>query len=218
MKNGKAFATTFLVLILALVTSQFVFAGTCDYVNLTEQGRTFHSIPTYDQGGGQICYAYTAAQLVEGERVNQGHTFTVADAISPMSLALNHALLKGQRNLQQGGITCHAITSAKQQSVCPSSKSFKNLDEVERLLTEFDNCRTKKSASDCGNISARLGRATAAKVLAQDNPLIYAKAVEDLTCSARDKVQVSLPECVMFNEETYSAAFYRETKANRIRL
>ena len=50
-----AFATSLAVsLVLGLGISPTAQAGTCDYVNLTEAGRPFHSIPTYDQSGGQI--------------------------------------------------------------------------------------------------------------------------------------------------------------------
>lgn len=207
MRQANLAAITIVLLIVAASPAR---AGSCDEVNLTEQNQVFHGIPTFDQGGGQICYAYTAAQLVEGERVSQGHAFRREEAISPMSIALNYALANGQQNLQQGGITCHAIEALKNRSACPTSKSFQNLDEVAALISHFENCRLKKSPADCSTVSLKVGSSRAVQLLSQSNPLLFVKAVEDHTCSDKDRIRFSIPKCEMVNEETFSAALYRE--------
>lgn len=173
----------------------------CRPLNLTLPGQAFHRIPTYDQGGGNICFAYTAAQLIEGQRVLSGHRFRTNEAVSPISIALAHALANGESNLQQGGITCDAIEVAKMTSVCPKSKSFQDITEVELLLSEFQECRGGK-AKVCQKIRTRLGSA-AVQVLAQSNGLIYLKAVEDIRCSAKDRISLRLPKCERINEETF---------------
>lgn len=201
--------------LLSAATWNVARAGSCDYVNLTEKDQVFHGIPTFDQRGGQICYAYTAAQLVEGARVSLGHTFRQDEAISPMSIALSYALSEGQTNLQQGGITCHAIAAMKQRAACPISKSFKNLDEVEALLTQFKKCRASKSSTECGKITARVGASAGAQLVSQANGLLFVKAVEDQMCSEKDRIRLNLPTCDMVNEETFSAKLYRD-KADSI--
>ncbi len=194
---------------IALTASSLAQAGSCEEVNLTDQHQVFHGIPTFDQGGGQICYAYTAAQLVEGERVAQGHVFRREEAISPMSIALNYALANGQQNLQQGGITCHAIEAMGNRSACPSAKSFKNLDDVAIYIAQFENCRAKKSSADCLTISSKVGSARAVQLLSQSNPLFYVKAIEDQMCFEKDRIRVNIPKCEMVNEETFTADLYR---------
>lgn len=207
---GLVFLATLFAVSLGL-TAIAAAGGSCGYVNLTDKGQAFHEIPPYDQDGGQICHAYTAAQMIEGERVTQGHRYSAREAASPLSIAINHALRKGQTDLQQGGITCHSVESAKASAVCPEGKSFKSIEEVVTLINDFKSCK-EKNAGACARAKSRLGADVTS--LAQGNPLVFVKAIEDMTCKASDRITLRMAKCDYVNEETYTADYYR-TRADK---
>jgi hypothetical protein len=180
----------------------------CSPVNLTAKKQIYNGIPTYDQGGGQICFAYTAAQLIEGQRVQQGHKYKKSESINPLSLALSLAIAAGAKDLQQGGVACEAVEHARKNLICPSTKSFSSPDEIERLIIDFKNCKNSSSKKSC---EAKLEKLKLNKdVLLQDNPLLYVREIENSRCSEKDKIKLDIPSCINENDESKSSNYYRK--------
>lgn len=184
-------------------------AQSCSYIDLTEKGQIYEGIPIYDQSGSQICYAFSASQLMEGERVLRGHRYSQDEAINPFSLALRYAISKGDKNLQAGGVPCRAIEFARQNGICPKDKSFKSAEEIDALAAEFTACK-KGSKKHCSEMINSIGEDEAFLVISQENPLIYARAVEDQTCQKQDKIRMNIPACDYVNDESVSSQNFKK--------
>lgn len=200
----------FFLIISATLFCNLVFAApdpACTTVNLTGNRQIYNGIPTYDQGGGQICFAYTAAQLIEGQRVIGGHVYDKGGAINPLSIALSLAIKKGQTDLQQGGVACEAVNHARQTPACPVSKSFTNAGEIEKHITEFRECKKNPDSQNCSQLASNFNR----DIFIQENPLLYVKAVEDRRCSDKEKILLDIPECKYDNDESKPDAFFKKS-------
>ncbi len=202
------------VFLAAFLFSHLAFAApdSCSTINLTSTSQIYHGIPTYDQGGGQICFSYTAAQLIEGQRVIAGHRYERGEAINPLSMALSLAIKNGQRDLQQGGVACEAVNHARTTPICPEAKSYSDAGQIEQHISDFKFCHKNASTERCEKLLElfRLDK----KIFAQDNPLNYVKAIEDTKCSSADKIVLKIPECKYDNDEAKSSAFFRKAVDN----
>ena len=181
----------------------------CSTVNLASPSQIFYGIPTYDQGGGQICFAYTAAQLIEGQRVLNGHKYDRREAINPLSIALSLAIENGQQDLQQGGVACEAVNHARSTSACPESKSFGDASEIENHILEFKFCSQNLKTSKCEKILSKYNLKK--NIFLQKNPLMYVKEIENSMCAKSDRIVLNIPECKYDNDEAKSSEFYRKS-------
>ncbi|MBY0412738.1 MAG: hypothetical protein K2Q18_01165, partial [Bdellovibrionales bacterium] len=181
----------------------------CTTVNLTAPNQPFNGIPTYDQEGSQLCYAYTATQMLEGQRSVQGHKYSVKESIAPLSLAYRYALANNHPNLQKGGITCLAVEFARANPVCPASKSFTSSNQIENHLIDFKNCQENSSTPKCIGLIKKWK--TSKNIFAAGtNPFVYIKAIEDMMCSESDKIILDVPACNYLNDETKSSATFQK--------
>ncbi len=186
--------------------------NSCSTVNLTSNNQIFNGIPTYDQGGGQICFAYTAAQIIEGQRVMGGHKYNKDKAINPLSIALSLAIKSGQTDLQQGGVACAAVNHARKNPVCPVSKSFKTAAEIEGHIDEFKECSKNPESQKCKTLATKFN--CNPKVFGQNNALIYVKAIEDSKCPDSEKIRLNIPECVYTNDESKPNTHFKKLVDN----
>lgn len=196
--------------ILFILLTTFIYgaiAKDCSYVNLTEEGKIFNAIPTYDQVGAQICFAYTAAQLIEGQRILQGHQYSPDEAVSPISLAISLALEKGETDLQQGGVACEAVEHFRKHGVCPVGKSFKTAEEALVYVDEYTNCQIGKYKA-CDQVK-RLTGSRFNETMAKGNPLAYLRQVEASRCTPRDRIRLEIPGCNKVNNEAKTSAFFK---------
>ncbi len=100
------------------------FAQECPNVNyLTQPNSPFNRIPVADQDGVGICYAYTAAQLVDYHLIRTRQT--TAPVMHPAWLAL-----KSSRRLLEAGTEWQAITNLRSAGSC-------SYDRVESALNLF---------------------------------------------------------------------------------
>ena len=96
-----------ILLFLALIPS-VLFANSCDHKNLiTTPDSPFNKIPVYDQGRINICYAYTAAQLLDYELIKDGLS---SRSIHPAWLALKDAAAMNKAEISLGS-TRRALTA-----------------------------------------------------------------------------------------------------------
>lgn len=85
---------------LLLLISFHVLAGDCSPVNLiTEPNSPFRKIPVYNQGSINICYAYSAAQILDWYQLKNG---AAKRNIHPAWTALQYALRRGRPKLEIG--------------------------------------------------------------------------------------------------------------------
>jgi hypothetical protein len=105
----------------------------------TERSKLWHGytkqMPFYDQGKVPICYAYTAAQMVDYWRVTKGTRVTKSINLStPLYAALLTRKLEsnpyfGQRTIEGGGFV-DAITAIKKMGMCSP-------DVIEKSISQF---------------------------------------------------------------------------------
>src|ERR1044072_3918330 len=77
-----------------------VFAADCSSVNLiTEPDSPFRKIPVYNQGSLNICYAYSAAQILDWYQIKNGAS---KRNIHPAWAALQYALGRNRDKLEIG--------------------------------------------------------------------------------------------------------------------
>ncbi len=101
-------------------------AQTCPNVNyLTRENSPFNHIPVNDQDGVGICYAYTAAQLVDYHLIRSRQTS--GPVMSPAWLAL-----KSSRRILEQGTEREAISALRSAGSC-------NQNDVETALDAFSN-------------------------------------------------------------------------------
>lgn len=109
------------LLLLILLNAQ---AQECANVNyLTQRNSPFNRIPVQDQDGVGICYAYTAAQLVDYHLIRSGQT--TSPVMHPAWLAL-----KSSRRILEQGTEWEAITMLRSAGSC-------NQDQVDAALNAF---------------------------------------------------------------------------------
>lgn len=142
-----------LLLLLALLPS-IVLANSCDYKNLiTEADSPFDKIPVYDQGRVNICYAYTAAQLLDYELIKDGLS---SRSIHPAWLALKDAISVNKSEISLGSTrralealfndyNCHYDVVAKEIGKW-AYKANVNETEILNFLESFTN-QYKKTGS-----------------------------------------------------------------------
>jgi hypothetical protein len=107
-----------------ILFSVSTFAQECGTINyLTEPNSPFDRIPVADQDGLGICYAYTAAQLVDYHLLKTRQTTEAV--MHPAWLAL-----KSSRRLLYAGTEWEAITNLRAAGSC-------NYDRVESALNLF---------------------------------------------------------------------------------
>jgi hypothetical protein len=182
----------------------------CSTVNLTEANKIYSGIPVYDQVGAQICFAYTASQLIEGQRVLRGHKYTQESSISPLSLAISLAIENNQTNLQAGGVACKAIEHARENAICPSGKGFTDDSEVESYIALFNKCLAQPTNKLCEPLKQSLGTKAKA-IFAQKNPLVFVQALEELKCKDADKIKLDIPKCSYENDESLSSEHFKKS-------
>lgn len=86
--------------LLLLILSFNLFAADCAPVNLiTEENSPFKSLPVYNQGQLNICYAYSAAQILDWYQMKNGAT---KRNVHPAWAALQYALTKNRKKLEIG--------------------------------------------------------------------------------------------------------------------
>lgn len=87
--------------LLLFILSFNVFAGPdCAPVNLiTEKDSPFQKIPVYNQGALNICYAYSAAQILDWYQMKNGAT---KRNVHPAWTALQYALLRNRDKIEIG--------------------------------------------------------------------------------------------------------------------
>ncbi len=142
-----------LFIFLALLPT-LVFANSCDYKNLiTASDSPFDKIPVYDQDGANICYAFTAAQLLDYELIKDGLS---SRSIHPAWVALKDAANINKSEISFGSSrraiealmndsNCHYDLVAKQLGVWAYKANVKEA-ELLRFLENFTN-QYKKTGS-----------------------------------------------------------------------
>lgn len=106
----KLFLAAFLLLM------NTAFAIDCAPLNLiTEKNSPFQKIPVYDQDGIGICYAYTAATLIDYYRIKNGAQSRTAH---PTWIALNHSIKSNKAKISSG-FTVNAINELRAGENCP---------------------------------------------------------------------------------------------------
>lgn len=185
--------------------------SSCSVVNLTTKNQIFDQIPVFDQAAGQICFSFTASELIEGERVLRGHKYLTSEAINPLSLALSYAISEGAKDLQQGGVSCLAVEHARNNPICTANKSFQSSEEINHLISDFKDCKENKNKI-CEAILKKLNKNL--NILKQENPLLYVKEIESSRCSDKDKIHLNIPPCHFENDESKSSQYYKEKVDN----
>lgn len=95
-----AFLKSFLRFLLFFLICFNVFAADCAPVNLiTEPDSPFRKIPVYNQGQLNICYAYSAAQILDWYQLKNGAT---KRNVHPAWAALQYALTRNKTKLEIG--------------------------------------------------------------------------------------------------------------------
>lgn len=129
-------------LLLFLITFN-VFASECAPVNLiTEQNSPFRKIPVYNQGSLNICYAYSAAQILDWYQIKNGAT---KRNIHPAWAALQYALVRNKDRIEIGhpketmesiktALNCdyEAVEAALKSLGGPEDSEIKTLLSIER--------------------------------------------------------------------------------------
>lgn len=90
----------FLFLILLFCFNAFAEDSDCAPVNLiTEENSPFQKIPVYNQGALNICYAYSAAQILDWYQIKNGAT---KRNVHPAWAALQYALVRNRTRIEIG--------------------------------------------------------------------------------------------------------------------
>lgn len=106
------------ILIAFIMLMQNAIANDCTPMNLvTEPNSPFRKIPIYDQDGINICYAYTAAQLIDYELVKAGQERSV----HPLWAALRYAESKNKEQVSFGH-TYYAVQEIQKFGNCEYNK------------------------------------------------------------------------------------------------
>lgn len=114
------------VLLMTLLISFGAFAQDCTEMNLiTEPNSPFNKIPVYDQDGIGICYAYTAAQIIDYYLIKNGRTDR---SVHPLWAALKHAEERKKDTISSGNIY-EAMRQIQKQGNCHYSRVNLSLSE-----------------------------------------------------------------------------------------
>lgn len=123
----------FVLLFHLLFISSQAFAADCSPVNLiTSPSSPFTKIPVYDQKDANICYAFSAAQMMNYYLIKTG-----ADrpSVHPVWIALNYALGKNRKGLEIGH-TKYSIERLSEAFNCDAeivSKALKSWAGTENI-------------------------------------------------------------------------------------
>lgn len=121
-------------LIVFFFTINFVWAN-CAPVNLvTEENSPFQKIPVFDQDGLNICYAYTASQLVDYHLIKKGNK---ERSVHPVWSAMKFAESKGRGDISMG-IAYDTIKALRKYGNCP----------VETIESAFAEWSQKANANE----------------------------------------------------------------------
>ncbi len=103
--------------------------ATCEPLNLvTEENSPFQKIPVFDQDGLNICYAYTASQLLDYELIKKGNK---ERSVHPIWTALKYAEKNDRPGINMG-IAIDAIKAVQQYGNCPVETINSSLSEWTR--------------------------------------------------------------------------------------
>lgn len=130
-------------LLLLLIFCFNAIADECAPVNLiTEPNSPFQKIPVYNQGSLNICYAYSAAQILDWYQMKNGAT---KRNVHPAWAALQYALVRNRKKLEIGhpkeamesmrtALNCdyEAVESALKSLGNPDESELKVLISIER--------------------------------------------------------------------------------------
>lgn len=116
--------------LLLFLISFNLFAAECAPVNLiTEPDSPFRKIPVYNQGSLNICYAYSAAQILDWYQIKNG---APKRNIHPAWTALQYALLRNRDKLEIGHPK-EAIESMKTSLNCDYDAVESAISHVEKI-------------------------------------------------------------------------------------
>ncbi|MFL5785601.1 MAG: hypothetical protein ACJ76H_13375 [Bacteriovoracaceae bacterium] len=169
----------FLIFILSLN----VFADDCDPVNLiTETNSPFQKIPVYNQGALNICYAYSAAQILDWYQMKNGAT---KRTVHPAWAALQYALKRNKDKLEIGHPK-EAMESVRTSFNC-------DYDAVESALKELSPTES--------NVLVAIERGTF-RSPASHTPVEILRQALEKNCSPDKRTFVMVPEVERLNYRT----------------
>ena len=170
------------ILSLLLVFSFHAIAQDCGPVNLvTMKDSPFRKIPVYDQKDTNLCYAYSAAQLVDYHRILNGAT---ERSVHPAWVALNYAKAKNKTNLYIGH-TKEAIESLRESRNC-------RYNAVSYALVSWAG---RKDATETGILGA------IEKFSGGQTPVEVASMIVGPACPEDAREDLRLPSVRKFNFE-----------------
>jgi hypothetical protein len=171
--------------LLFLILSFNVLADDCSSVNLiTEPNSPFKNIPVYNQGSLNICYAYTAAQILDWYQMKNGAT---KRTVHPAWAALQYALKRNKTKLEIGHPK-EAMESVRLALNC-------DYDAVETALKSLS--RNESDTSVLLSIERGTFRSPAGLT-----PVDTLKEALDKHCSPDKRTFVMVPEVERLNYNT----------------
>jgi hypothetical protein len=182
----------------------------CGEVNLAAPGEYFNKVPVMDQASSQICYAFTASQLI-GFLLVQGKSFFKAmpfiQEVNPYSIAIRYAKAFNHKDLYQGGVACKAMRNVAGSFVCKKDKGFSSEMEILILSRKFENCLKFKDVN-CVEILERYSFISEQQ-LYQLSTTDFVALVEENTCLKKDRVFVPTSvNCDYTNDETKKSSYF----------
>ncbi len=161
-------------------------ADDCRTVNLiTEADSPFRKIPVYNQGSINICYAYSAAQIIDWYQLKNG---APKRNVHPAWTALQYALQRGRTKLEIGHPK-EAIESMRMAMNC----DYESVEAAVKSLGSSDESETKiLSGIERGKYRLPAGSSSVETL----------NAVIEKNCPSEKRTMVMVPEVERLNYET----------------
>jgi hypothetical protein len=121
------------------------FALSCPSIRLDQGGRSMARLPVYDQGTTDLCYAYTASQMLDAYRASRGQGGN-APASSPLAIAVAYSALRVENGQARprpgihGGSFEWAINTVRgmERGICGANELSRHLTRPASAERDFE--------------------------------------------------------------------------------
>lgn len=127
---------------LLALSSAWAADDVCASIELDQDPQGLQQIPAWSQGASNLCFAYTAAQMIDAYRFRHGDK-NAAFLTSPLMLALKTVeKYKSRGSHYQGGRVEHAFSTAREVGTCnakniPDKLGRYSVDVLVKTLGQF---------------------------------------------------------------------------------